>query len=43
MEAEGIQGDGANISYNKDLIRIDLVRNTGKDVLVYGQTEMTAP
>ncbi len=42
MDAEGILHDGTNISFNDDLIRIDLLGHTGKTVMVYGQTEITA-
>ena len=42
MDAEGFLHDGTNISFNNDLIRIDLVGHTGQNVMVYGQTEITA-
>ena len=41
LEAEGFVHDGTNISFNNELIRIDLVGHTGKTVTVYGQTEIT--
>ncbi len=42
LDAEGFVHDGTNISYNNELIRIDVARHTGKSVIVYGQTELTA-
>ena len=42
LDAEGFVHNGTNISFNNDLIRIDLLGQTGKTVTVYGQTEITA-
>ncbi|WP_260929508.1 4-hydroxybenzoate 3-monooxygenase [Novosphingobium sp. 9] len=41
MKAEGLPHDGFNLADGERLIRIDIKALTGKQVMVYGQTEMT--
>ena len=41
MKAEGIPHDGFNLADGERLIRIDIAALTGKQVMVYGQTEVT--
>lgn len=41
MHAEGIPHDGFNLADGERLIRIDIAALTGKQVMVYGQTEVT--
>lgn len=41
MNAEGLLHDGFNLADGERLIRIDIANLTGKQVMVYGQTEMT--
>lgn len=41
MHAEGMPEDGFNLADGERLIRIDIKRLTGKQVMVYGQTELT--
>lgn len=41
MKAEGHPHDGFNLADGERLIRIDVKELTGKDVTVYGQTEVT--
>lgn len=41
MHAEGLPEDGFNLADGERLIRIDIKRLTGKQVMVYGQTELT--
>lgn len=41
MDAEGFVHDGTIISSENNVIRVDLEANTGKSVMVYGQTEIT--
>lgn len=41
MNAEGLPHDGFNLAYGERLIRIDIAGLTGKQVMVYGQTEIT--
>ncbi|QIK77785.1 4-hydroxybenzoate 3-monooxygenase [Sphingomonas piscis] len=41
MKAEGIPHDGFNLADGERLIRIDIAALTGKQVMVYGQTELT--
>jgi p-hydroxybenzoate 3-monooxygenase len=41
MKAEGLPHDGFNLADGERLIRIDVKELTGKDVTVYGQTEVT--
>ena len=41
LKAEGMSEGGFNLADGDQLIRIDLERLTGKDLVVYGQTELT--
>jgi p-hydroxybenzoate 3-monooxygenase len=41
MHAEGLPHDGFNLADGERLIRIDIRALTGKQVMVYGQTEVT--
>lgn len=41
MDAEGILHDGAELSFDGDMLRIDFHELVGRRVMVYGQTEMT--
>jgi p-hydroxybenzoate 3-monooxygenase len=41
MHAEGIPHDGFNLADGERLIRIDIADLVGKQVMVYGQTELT--
>ncbi|EIZ78535.1 p-hydroxybenzoate 3-monooxygenase [Novosphingobium sp. Rr 2-17] len=41
MKAEGLPHDGFNLADGERLIRIDIAGLTGKQVMVYGQTELT--
>ncbi|BAK66361.1 p-hydroxybenzoate 3-monooxygenase [Sphingobium sp. SYK-6] len=41
MNAEGLPHDGFNLADGERLIRIDIAALTGKQVMVYGQTELT--
>jgi len=41
MHAEGIPHDGFELAFNDERHRIDLKGLTGKQVMVYGQTEIT--
>ncbi|WP_188054126.1 4-hydroxybenzoate 3-monooxygenase [Sphingosinithalassobacter sp. CS137] len=41
MHAEGIPHDGFNLADGERLIRIDITALTGRQVMVYGQTEVT--
>lgn len=41
MKAEGLPHDGFNLADGERLIRIDIKALTGKQVMVYGQTELT--
>lgn len=41
LETEGIPHDGFNLADGERLIRIDVAGLTGKQVVVYGQTELT--
>jgi len=41
MKAEGLPHDGFNLADGEKLIRIDVAELTGKQVMVYGQTEVT--
>jgi len=41
MKAEGLPHDGFNLADGERLIRIDIAKLTGKQVMVYGQTEIT--
>ena len=41
MKAEGLPHDGFNLADGERLIRIDIGALTGKQVMVYGQTEIT--
>ncbi|MGZ8337822.1 MAG: 4-hydroxybenzoate 3-monooxygenase, partial [Allosphingosinicella sp.] len=41
MHAEGLPHDGFNLADGERLIRIDIAGLTGKQVMVYGQTELT--
>ncbi|MEO7384670.1 MAG: FAD-dependent monooxygenase, partial [Novosphingobium sp.] len=41
MKAEGLPHDGFNLADGERLIRIDIAELTGKQVMVYGQTEIT--
>jgi len=41
MKAEGLPHDGFNLADGERLIRIDIANLTGKQVMVYGQTEIT--
>ncbi|QBX99414.1 4-hydroxybenzoate 3-monooxygenase [Rhodophyticola sp. CCM32] len=41
MHREGLEHDGALISYGDQMFRIDLKAHTGNGVMVYGQTELT--
>jgi p-hydroxybenzoate 3-monooxygenase len=41
MHAEGLPHDGFNLADGERLIRIDIQKLTGKQVMVYGQTEVT--
>jgi p-hydroxybenzoate 3-monooxygenase len=41
LKAEGLPHDGFNLANGERLIRIDLRELTGKQVTVYGQTELT--
>lgn len=41
LKAEGMVEAGFNLADGKRLIRIDLEKLTGKDLVVYGQTELT--
>lgn len=41
MKAEGLPHDGFNLADGERLIRIDIKELTGKEVMVYGQTELT--
>ncbi|MCJ2184988.1 4-hydroxybenzoate 3-monooxygenase [Novosphingobium sp. 1949] len=41
MKAEGLPHDGFNLADGERLIRIDIKGLTGKEVMVYGQTELT--
>jgi len=41
MNAEGLPHDGFNLADGERLIRIDIAKLTGKQVMVYGQTEIT--
>ena len=41
MQAEGLPHDGFNLADGERLIRIDIKGLTGKEVMVYGQTELT--
>lgn len=41
MKAEGLSHDGFKLADGERLIRIDVKELTGKDVTVYGQTEVT--
>lgn len=41
LKAEGLPHDGFNLADGERLIRIDIKGLTGKEVVVYGQTELT--
>jgi p-hydroxybenzoate 3-monooxygenase len=41
LKTEGLPHDGFNLTDGERLIRIDIARLTGKQVVVYGQTELT--
>ena len=41
LKAEGQPHDGFNLADGERLIRIDMAELTGKQVVVYGQTELT--
>ncbi len=41
LRAEGLPHDGFNLADGERLIRIDIAALTGKQVVVYGQTELT--
>src|SRR6187399_2486992 len=41
LRAEGLPHDGFNLADGERLIRIDVAGLTGKQVVVYGQTELT--
>src|SRR6187399_2795600 len=41
LKAEGLPHDGFNLADGERLIRIDLKELTGRQVTVYGQTELT--
>jgi p-hydroxybenzoate 3-monooxygenase len=41
LEAEGLPHDGFNLADGERLIRIDVAELTGKQVIVYSQTELT--
>ena len=41
LNAEGLPHDGFNLADGERLIRIDIKALTGKEVMVYGQTEVT--
>ena len=41
LKAEGLPHDGFNLADGERLIRIDIASLTGKQVVVYGQTELT--
>src|SRR5690606_30986050 len=41
LKAEGLPHDGFNLADGERLIRIDIARLTGRQVVVYGQTEVT--
>ncbi len=41
MKKEGLPHDGFNLADGGRLIRIDVVKHTGRPVMVYGQTEVT--
>jgi p-hydroxybenzoate 3-monooxygenase len=41
MKAEGLPHDGFNLADGERLIRIDIAALTGRQVMVYGQTELT--
>ncbi|HWW65233.1 MAG TPA: 4-hydroxybenzoate 3-monooxygenase [Sphingomonadaceae bacterium] len=40
-DAEGLPHDGFNLADGERLIRVDIARLTGRQVMVYGQTELT--
>ncbi|OBX34736.1 p-hydroxybenzoate hydroxylase [Halomonas elongata] len=43
MDAEGLPHDGVELAFDNRRVRIDLAGLTGgKQVMVYGQTEVTA-
>ena len=42
MHLEGLPHDGFELAFDGDLHRIDVAGLTGKKVMVYGQTELTA-
>lgn len=41
LHAEGFRHDGTMVSYGDKIVRIDFSELTGKQVVVYGQTEVT--
>jgi len=41
LKAEGLPHDGFNLADGERLIRIDIAELTGKQVVIYGQTELT--
>lgn len=41
MRAEGLQHDGFQLGFDGDTLRIDLAGLIGRQVMVYGQTELT--
>jgi p-hydroxybenzoate 3-monooxygenase len=41
LKAEGLPHDGFNLADGERLIRIDIAKLTGRQVVVYGQTEVT--
>lgn len=42
LRAEGLPHDGFNLAHGERLIRIDTTELTGRQVVVYGQTELTS-
>ena len=41
LKAEGLPHDGFNLADGERLIRVDIAELTGKQVVIYGQTELT--
>lgn len=42
LDREGFKHDGTVLSFNDEIVRIDLAKHAGRPVTVYGQTEVTA-
>ncbi|MEP5732078.1 MAG: 4-hydroxybenzoate 3-monooxygenase [Sulfitobacter sp.] len=42
MHAEGFTHSGTHVAYGDEMFRVDFTEHTGKPVVVYGQTEVTA-